>query len=105
MYFIKKVFISLVLLIIFMNCATTIFLQPTTGSKADGTVTMSYEYGIFQQPEIKWQDALNQATAKCQRWGYKSAEKFGAGLETCLTRNQYGNCIRSRVDVEYQCLD
>jgi len=97
--------ILILLLVLISNCATPIYLSPTGGSKSDGTIKMSYQYNSFQVPEVEWGEAKKIAIEKCSSWGYTDAEKFGSGFETCLSRNQYGSCTNTRVDVEYQCID
>jgi len=85
------------------GCATPIAMESTGGSRADGSITMSYEYGMFQRPEVDHEAAARTAGARCQAWGYDRAEPFGAGEQTCLARNEYG-CLRWRVDTKFQCL-
>ena len=75
----------------------------TGGSRGDGFIEMSYEYGGFEKPVVLWGQALITASTRCQAWGYKSAEAFGGVLSTCLERNQYG-CMRYFVTKKYQCL-
>ena len=87
---INKILLLITTLFLF-SCATVKILQPTGGSKADGTVTLSYQYGMFEKPEIDWADALNKAREKCGRWGYSDAEAFGGGTRVCLSVNGYGN--------------
>ena len=95
------IFIPCLLLV---ACATNKVLQATGGSKADGTVTLSYQYGGFEQPIVDWQQAQVNAHSRCQAWGYKNAESFGGSTSTCLAYNAYG-CLREQVNVTYQCTD
>lgn len=85
------------------GCAVQEQLTPTGGDRAGGTVTLSYEYGMFQKPVVNEAQAGNAAAQRCAVWGYTGAEPFGGGLETCEAYNGYGSCIRTRVDVTYQC--
>ena len=71
------------------------------GSKADGTVDLSYNYGLFEKPEVDWQAALMTAQQKCKAWGYKNAEPFGGQQENC----QDEDCWQKLVTVTYQCID
>ena len=41
------------------SCATDITPFATGGSKADGTVSMSYEYRSFEQPVIDWEEVAS----------------------------------------------
>ena len=85
------------------GCAVHENLVPTSGNRAAGTVTMSYEYGLFQRPVIDPAQGEAEAQQRCDAWGYSGAEPFGGGLATCEAFNGYGECIRRRVDITYQC--
>ena len=78
---------------------------PYSGSKSDGTVTLAYEYGLFEQPVVDWDGAIAVAENRCKAWGYKGAESFGATQTDCVHTNGYGNCLRWRVASLYQCID
>lgn len=75
------------------------------GSKADGTITLFYEYGAFDKPVVHWEEAKQDAISKCKNWGYGGAEFFGSGVQKCIAVNGYGNCIRWRVYYKCQCTD
>ena len=92
-------------LVLLTGCATQKILTPTGGSKADGTVVLSYEYGMFEQPIVDHVAAQALAKKRCAAWRYKNAEAFGSGTSDCLAYNGYGNCVRQRVNVIYQCTD
>ncbi len=84
-------------------CASNKILVPTGGSRADGTVELSYDVGIFQRPVVDWNKAVNTASRRCQAWNYTGAELFG-GLRTyCHRYNSYGSCVQATVTAVYQC--
>ncbi|WP_224016227.1 YecR family lipoprotein [Paraburkholderia tropica] len=83
-------------------CAAPKELTATGGSKADGTVKMSYEYGVFEVPEVNSAQGTGAATQRCVAWGYKEAEPFGGATKVCVDSSG-GSCNRWRVTVEYQC--
>lgn len=85
-------------------CATQKVLEATGGSRADGTVSLSFEYGMFERPEVNWDQAQVTATARCKAWGYVDAERFGGGIRHCQQTDMYGACVRTLVTVNYQCL-
>jgi len=87
------------------GCASVKTLQATGGSRADGVIALSYEYGMFEKPQINWNQAQTTAATRCEAWGYQSAEAFGGSTSQCQARNGYGNCLRYLVTVKYQCLD
>lgn len=99
----KKIFIVLVCLIL-SSCAVNKTLQPTGGSKADGTVDMSYSYGGFEKPIIDWDITEESAVKRCKAWGYKDAEAFGGTIKTCSSYYN-GSCNSYLVTAKYQCLD
>ena len=85
------------------GCVTAKSLQATGGSKSDGIVELSFEYGMFEKPQVNWDEGDLIAIQRCQAWGYKSADRFGGTVESCQARNGYGNCVRTFVTVKYQC--
>ncbi len=100
-------FISFFCIALFLlaGCATQKIPQATGGSKADGTINLAYEYGLFEEPVVDWGIATNTAIERCKAWGYKNAESFGGSQNNCLAYNGYGNCVRTQVNVTYQCTD
>lgn len=82
--------------------ATPIVMQPTGGSRADGTVEMSYTYGMFEQPAVSIEQGRQSAAQRCAVWGYSGAEPFGGQKQICQQMTQYG-CAQTLVTVEYQC--
>lgn len=85
------------------GCATPVNWAATGGSRSDGTVKLSYQYGAFQQPVVNNQQGVDLASQKCQAWGYTNAEPFGGATRVCIDSNQYG-CDAWRVTAEFQCL-
>lgn len=85
------------------SCATPVTPQAIGGSRSDGTVTLAYEYGLFQNPVVDWPTANASAKARCKAWGYRHAEAFGGSQNHCQAFNGYGNCIQMQVNVTYQC--
>lgn len=97
--------ISLIFILALYSCATNVTPQPIGGSKADGTVTLSFQYGMFETPVVDWVTASGNAVERCKAWGYKNANAFGGSQNICLAHNGYGNCVRTQVNVTYQCMD
>jgi YecR-like lipoprotein len=89
---------------VLIGCSVNKELVATGGSKADGTVDMSYDVGMLEDPKIDLVRAQQQAIQRCAAWGYKSAEPFGGEQRTCQAFNGYGNCLRWNAKVTYQCL-
>lgn len=98
----KKLFLF-VFIFFLQGCATPKFLQPINGSKADGTVTMAYEYSAFESPQIDWNSANSIAKSRCVAWGYSNAQAFGGQQSRCTLSNAYGDCFSMQVSVVYQC--
>lgn len=87
------------------GCATNITPLVTGGSKSDGVVTLGYQYGYFQKPNIDMAAANDKALKRCMAWGYSKAEIFD-GVETdCFQRNAFGTCLEGRVKMQYQCIN
>jgi hypothetical protein len=100
----KKVVISLLIALGLSACATVKIPQATGGSKADGIVELSYQYGGFEKPQVQWDKALITAQQRCKAWNYQSAEAFGGTTSQCQANNQYG-CVSFFVTAKYQCTD
>ncbi len=86
-------------------CASNKTPIPTGGSRADGVIELSYEVGMFEEPVVDWLSANESASQRCQAWGYKEAEAFGGQKSQCQNYNAYGNCVRTLVTVNYQCIE
>ena len=78
------------------------YLQVSDGSRADGTLTMVYEYGRFEIPEVQWETAKETAIERCKSWGYSGAEFFDIETRECIWPDQLG-CKRYRVTYKVQC--
>jgi hypothetical protein len=98
-----KLLIAISIAFLFESCTVQKYLQVYDGSRADGTITMFYEYGAFDKPVVHWEEAKQEATSKCKNWGYSGAEFFGSGIRTCIGVDGYGNCNRWRVVYKCQC--
>lgn len=85
-----------------VGCATQKAWQATGGSRADGTVRLSYQYGLFEMPELDHAAGDKLAIDRCRTWGYTGAEAFGGVTEQC---NNFGSgqCNSWLVTKEYQC--
>lgn len=97
----STIFLSVILTL--TGCTTTKILQPIAGSKADGTVTLGYEYSIFESPVIDWNLANAVAKARCAAWGYGHAEAFGSQQSRCNLSSADGTCYGEQVNITYQC--
>lgn len=40
---------------------------------------------------------------RCKARGYSNAEPFGGTENKCVAFNGYGNCVKTRVNIVYQC--
>ena len=100
-----KIVSLLTLILIISSCAYQ-YPAALTGSKADGIITIAYEY-TSQNPdswETEWEIANDSAKQKCKAWGYSNAIKFDLTYRDCILYNWYG-CLKWREFVDYQCVD
>jgi len=74
----------------------------TGGSRADGTVRLSYEVGMFEQAVVDEAQGLQLARQRCATWGYTGAEAFGGTTSQCTSMSTSG-CSVTLVTKEYQC--
>lgn len=86
------------------GCATVSQMAATGGSRADGTVKLSYEVGMFDRVQIDEFTALQTARRRCSTWGYTDAEAFGGVTRQCQAYSASLGCTSWFVTKEYQCL-
>lgn len=85
-------------------CAVKKDLVPTGGSRADGTIRLSYQHGKFEAPQVDPAQGLALAKQRCAAWGYSGAEAFGGQTKTCALPAALDGCKEFLVTVEYQCI-
>jgi len=95
-------YILLIATLALSGCAVIKTPQVMGGSKADGIVELSYNYGGFEDPEVDWSAARRRAATSCSNWGYTGATPFGGTSSRCRSYNQYG-CNAWTVTAKYQC--
>jgi hypothetical protein len=98
----KAILAAICATVILTGCAVQSTMVPTGGSRADGTVKLSYDFGALQIPKVDQAQGLAAAKARCGAWGYSGAEPFGGSTQTCINASM-GSCNAYRVTVEYQC--
>ena len=96
--------LAVAIVIILSGCAVQKELVPTGGSRSDGTVELSYEFGMFEVPKVDLNQGSAAAAKRCQAWGYSDAEPFGGQKNLCQQRNGFGDCLHTLVTVQYQCI-
>jgi hypothetical protein len=85
------------------GCAVQKQYGASGGSKADGTIKMSYTYSLFEAPTVNENEALASATKRCKVWGYSSAEAFDFTNKKCQQTDSNGSCNSWIVTKEFQC--
>lgn len=90
------------LLLVTSGCAVQKDWQATGGSKSDGIVKLSYQYGGFEMPKVSEEQGLDIAKKRCAAWGYTNAEAFGGVTSQCNSMSASG-CVSYFVTKEYQC--
>ena len=74
------------------------------GSKADGTVQMSYTEGRYEVVQVDEVTSMIRAKRRCISWGYTSAEAFDFVSRKCQSINvTLGGCNSWLITKEYQC--
>ena len=100
---------AVLLLCLLAGCAVVKTPLFSGGSKADATVSFTYDYGAFEVPEVNTEAVGMQATARCGIWGYSRAIPFGSPSSRCIATSGSGaysaTCIRHQVTIQYQCAE
>jgi len=99
----RIVWITLAAVACLAGCTVARDWTATGGSRADGTVELSYQYGMFQVPRENETQGVDLATLTCSGWGYSGAQPFGGEIKQCGAQNSSG-CISWLVTRKYQCL-
>lgn len=86
------------------GCTVNKVLVPTGGSRADGTVEMSYEVGEFEDVVVDLAQGAEAARQRCVAWGYSDAQAFGAQKRVCQIPGGFSGCAKFLVTIEYQCI-
>lgn len=84
------------------GCATVSQMQATGGSRSDGIVKLSFEYGMFDKVQLDEATGLQTARQRCAVWGYTDADPFGGITRQCQQSGSMG-CLRWFATREYQC--
>ena len=99
----KLALISSSLILFAAGCATVSQMQATGGSRADGIVKLSFEYGMFDKVQLDEASALQTARQRCSVWGYTDAESFGGVTRQCQQYSMSLGCTHWFATREYQC--
>ena len=97
-----KRIITAIALLSCLGCTVQKDLVPVSGSRADGTVDLAFEHGVFERPQLDRAQGDAAAISRCKSWGYQNAERFGGSTRRCVDTN-YGTCVRWVVTATYQC--
>lgn len=98
-----KIFAAAALLVLAGCVQVNKELVATGGSRADGTVDLSYEQASIETVKIDPAKGIATAKERCIAWGYKDASPFGGESRQCQVSNQYG-CSQWLATIRYQCL-
>ncbi|MDG6894521.1 YecR family lipoprotein [Volucribacter amazonae] len=101
----KKLLVIGLISAVLAGCSVNKELVATGGSKADGTIELSFEHSPFETPIINEEKGLELAKKRCSAWGYENAEKFGGQKQICTRFGGFGGCALFLVTIQYQCLD
>lgn len=93
--------LSLLWLCLLAACSTRVYSQPTGGSRADGTIEMTYTYDAFEVPVVNSENMHRMAARRCENWNYDGAERFGGQKRICIDRDTI--CYTWQVTITYQC--
>lgn len=98
----KKLY--LLLMILFISGCAVVKTPTISGVDQDnGQIKMSYNYGLFERPDVKWNETLDSASAQCKNWGYIDAQQSTGPQTNCIKEDQKGSCISWQVDSLYKC--
>ena len=96
-----RIIIAALAIVFLSGCAEELLATPMKtgfpvgGSRADGTVTLVYEYGRYETYQVNWENMQKQAQDRCVGWGYNTAERVGGELSDCIEHSieTYDLCV------------
>lgn len=83
-------------------CASHREWSATGGSRSEGVVRLTHEYGRSETADVSADQADMLALNRCQTWGYRDAEAFGGQTRSCTAKDG-ASCELWKVTREYQC--
>lgn len=101
----RKIGVAIILIGTLAGCEVEKTPVPTDGSKADGSVVLSYQVGPYEIPKVDWTAAQTNAVQRCRAWGYSSADAFDGNVRRCEASDIYGSCTMTTISRTYQCLN
>ena len=101
----KKIGVAIAMIGVLGACEVEKTPVPTDGSKADGSVVLSYQVGAYEIPKVDWSAAQKSAVQRCRAWGYSSADAFDGDMRRCESSDIYGSCTMTTISRTYQCLN
>ena len=101
----KRLLLSLMTVLLGIGgCAVRKDWFANGGSRADGTVQLSYTWGLFEQPVVDGAQGVAIATSRCSAWGCNGAEPFGGLVTRCNSVDYQGHCNGWIATAVYQCI-
>jgi hypothetical protein len=96
-------FMCIIYLSILTGCATVKNPQVSGINKLAGIVELNYEYGLFEKPQVNWDEAKKTANSQCQSLGFKPAQQSSEPNDECISRTNNGGCAQHKVTANFQC--
>jgi hypothetical protein len=79
-----KSYIAVLFAVLMVACATPEEYVATAGSRADGTVSLSYEYSMFQSPREDRDQGVEVAKQACAGWAILARSHSAGRLLSAL---------------------
>ena len=67
-----------------LGCSVPVTATSVGSSRADAIITMAYEYGPFENPQVNRAQMYEDARVRCQSWGYTEAQAFAGQTRECI---------------------
>jgi len=78
--------------VLIVACKLVITPVPTSGSKSDGFVELSYEMNMLEIATVDREAAQASAVSRCKSWGYSDAVASQSVKTKCITRDDHCHC-------------
>ena|SRR5688572_25624098 len=90
-------------LAVLAGCTTYKFWAESDSDQQAGTISISYEFRRFENPQVDERAATTLVRDRCADWGFRNgATREGEGRSCIDGTNE--SCSRWRVTREYRCV-
>jgi hypothetical protein len=97
----SRVMLGIAVAVLAAGCTTYKLWGESDADQQLGTVSLSYEYHRFENPQVDERGGIEMARERCRGWGFRNALRDGES-RSCV-EGEPASCSRWRVTRQYRC--